>query len=133
MYPVKSQALQPTEEKYNFSPGTPISCAMARDNFDSSLQYMQSFLASLCANTPKSVDEIRKFSIPISMRRLREEVESLVCSVESTRWPVSAERRAMSAVSESRISPTMIMSGSCLKMERKPAAKVSPTLVFTCI
>ena len=41
---------------------------------------------------------------------------SLVCSVENTRWPVSAAWMAISAVSWSRISPTMITSGSCRTM-----------------
>ncbi len=39
---------------------------------------------------------------------------------------------AVSAVSASRISPIMITSGSCRKMERSPLAKVSPARTFTC-
>src|SRR5216117_2953320 len=38
---------------------------------------------------------------------------------------------AISAVSRSRISPTMMMSGSCRRMERSAAANVSPILGFT--
>ena len=41
---------------------------------------------------------------------------SFVCSVENTRWPVSAAWTAFSAVSRSRISPTMMMSGSCRRI-----------------
>src|SRR5258707_956666 len=58
---------------------------------------------------------------------------SLVCSVENTRCPVSAERIAMSAVSRSRISPTMITSGSWRTMCRSPAANVSPICGLTWI
>jgi hypothetical protein len=35
-----------------------------------------------------------------------------VCRVENTMWPVCAALMAISAVSRSRISPTMMMSGS---------------------
>jgi hypothetical protein len=38
---------------------------------------------------------------------------SLVCSVDSTMWPVMAARMPISAVVWSRISPTSTMSGSC--------------------
>ncbi len=50
------------------------------------------------------------------------------CSVASTRWPVCAARRAISAVSSSRISPTQITSGSCRRMLRSDLAKVMPAL-----
>ncbi len=56
---------------------------------------------------------------------------SLVCSVESTMWPVSAALTAISAVSKSRISPTMMMSGSCRRKERSAAAKLRP--ISSCI
>src|SRR5438445_386793 len=46
------------------------------------------------------------------------------CSVLNTWWPVSAARIAISAVSESRISPTITTSGSCRSIERRPFAKV---------
>ena len=59
-----------------------------------------------------SVVVIRKWGTPRSSRRVIEEGASLVCRVESTRWPVSAACTACSAVSVSRISPTMMMSGS---------------------
>ncbi len=48
---------------------------------------------------------------------------SRVCSVESTRWPVSAAVSAMSMVSLSRISPTRITSGSCLRAALRAEAK----------
>ncbi len=56
---------------------------------------------------------------------------SLVCSVESTKWPVSAALTAISAVSKSRISPTMMMSGSCRRNARRAVAKFSP--ISSCI
>ena len=40
---------------------------------------------------------------------------------------------AISAVSASRISPTMMMSGSWRRIERRPAAKVSPIFGLTWI
>ena len=49
-----------------------------------------------------------------------------VCRVVSTKWPVSAAWIAICAVSESRISPTMITSGSWRTKARIAAAKVSP-------
>ena len=49
---------------------------------------------------------------PMFIRRVRVDGASLVCSVDSTMWPVCAALIAMSAVSRSRISPTMMMSGS---------------------
>ena len=54
----------------------------------------------------------RNGSMPMLSRRVTVDGASLVCSVESTRWPVSAALTAISAVSKSRISPTMMMSGS---------------------
>ncbi len=50
--------------------------------------------------------------MPISTRRVMAPGASFVCSVENTRWPVSEARIAISAVSLSRISPTMMTSGS---------------------
>ncbi len=56
---------------------------------------------------------------------------SLVCSVESTRWPVWAALIEMSAVSRSRISPTMMMSGSWRRNDFSAVAKVRPAFSFT--
>ena len=69
--------------------------------------------------------------MPMSMRRAMTPGASLVCSVESTRWPVSAAFTAMSAVSPSRISPTRQMSGSWRSTERSTEANVRPTCWFT--
>ncbi len=49
---------------------------------------------------------------------------SLVCRVLNTRWPVSAACTAISAVSRSRISPTMMTSGSWRMRARTPSAKL---------
>ena len=56
--------------------------------------------------------------MPRSIRRVTEVAESFVCSVEKTRWPVSAACTAFCAVSSSRISPTMMMSGSWRRIVR---------------
>ncbi len=61
--------------------------------------------------------------MPISVRRVIAEGASLVCSVERTRWPVSADSTAIRAVSASRISPTMITSGSARSIERRPVGE----------
>ena len=55
----------------------------------------------------------------------------LACTVVNTRWPVSAACTAICAVSGSRISPTMILSGSWRRIERRPRAKVRPFFSFT--
>jgi len=55
----------------------------------------------------------------------------IVCIVVKTMWPVSDAAIAISIVSRSRISPTMILSGSWRKIERKPRAKVRPFFSFT--
>ncbi len=59
----------------------------------------------------------------MSINRVTAPVESLVCSVLKTWWPVSAARMAISAVSESRISPTITTSGSWRRMARKPVGE----------
>ena len=71
--------------------------------------------------------------MPISISREIAPGASLVCSVESTRWPVSAASMAICAVSRSRISPTMMMSGSARIIERRPEENVRPArgLVWT--
>gem|GEM_PF-3321075 len=55
--------------------------------------------------------------------RLIDWTTSPVCRVESTRWPVSAAVIAMEIDSVSRISPTRIRSGSCLKASRRARGK----------
>ena len=68
-----------------------------------------------------------KDCMPISIIRPIVAGQSLVCRVEKTRWPVIAALIAISAVSISRISPTMIISGSCRRKAFSAAGKVIPT------
>ena len=55
----------------------------------------------------------------------------LAWTVVKTRWPVRADWTAICAVSSSRISPTMILSGSWRRIERSPRAKVRPFFSLT--
>ena len=57
------------------------------------------------------------------MMRLIVSVASTVCSVESTRWPVSAADSAVWTVSSSRISPTRMTSGSWRRTRRSARLK----------
>src|SRR6266403_3797107 len=50
-------------------------------------------------------------------------VESSVCKVEKTKWPVSAASSAVAIVSRSRISPTRMTSGSWRRPARKAVEK----------
>ncbi len=59
-----------------------------------------------------------------SMMRLIVSGASTVCSVENTRWPVSAAERAVCTVSVSRISPTRITSGSWRSTRRSAWPKL---------
>ena len=77
---------------------------------------------------------VRNGSTPISFRRVSAPGASFVWSVESTKCPVSADSIEIFAVSTSRISPTMITSGSDRTIERRAVAKVSPArrLIWIC-
>ena len=72
------------------------------------------------ATMQSTAEETRKGSMPMSISRPRALGASRVWSVERTRWPVRAASTAMCAVSRSRISPTMITSGSARSIERRP-------------
>ena len=69
---------------------------------------------------------------PMSRRRVSAPAALLVCSVEKTRWPVSAAWMAICAVSRSRISPIRMMSGSWRSTERSARAKVRSIAGSTC-
>ena len=72
---------------------------------------VQIMRTSRCARTPRSVELIRKPGM-LEIEQARDRVgASFVCSVDRTRWPVSAACNAVLR-SPSRISPTMMMSGS---------------------
>ena len=68
----------------------------------------------------------------MSIMRIGVLAASSVCTVENTRWPVSAARSAMCAVSSSRISPTRMTSGSWRSTERSTRAKLRSIFSFTC-
>ena len=70
--------------------------------------------------------------MPMSSSRTTLSAALLVCSVESTRWPVSDASTPVLAVSASRISPTMITSGSARMKLRMAAANVQPIFGLTC-
>ena len=64
--------------------------------------------------------------MPMFKSRVAPLAASLVWRVEKIRCPVSEVRMASSAVSRSRTSPTITMSGSWRRMLRSAEAKVSP-------
>src|SRR6478752_4631770 len=91
------------------------------------LHWPQMRRTSRCATTRLTALETLNASIPMSIMRVMVLGASLVCSVESTKWPVSAALMAIPPVSRSRISPIMMMLGSCRRKAFSAAAKVSPT------
>ena len=126
-YPDSLQCLQP-RARYSvtlpFSPrvgakrlrlAAPVSYA--------SLQRGHSFRTSRTLTTPTSDDATMKGSSPRSMRRVTAPAASLVCTVLSTRWPVTDARNAICAVSLSRISPIMTTSGSWRRIARSAVGK----------
>ena len=70
-------------------------------------------------------------AMPMFIRRVSVVGASLVCSVDSTMWPVCAALIAISPVSRSRISPTMMMSGSWRRKALSATAKVRPAFSLT--
>jgi hypothetical protein len=86
-------------------------------------------------STAISVEEIKNGSTPMSTSRVTAPGESFVCSVLKTKWPVSEAWMEICAVSRSRISPTMMMSGSWRKKDFSALAKVMPaaSLMATCM
>ena len=100
--------------------------AVSGSGVNSSRQFGQMRRTRRCAQVSRIEDEIRNGSMPMSSRRVIAPAASFVCKVESTWWPVSAAFTAMSAVSLSRISPIITMSGSCRRMERSAFAKLRP-------
>ena len=65
------------------------------------------------------------------IKRPMTSVTLLACTVVNTRWPVSADWMAICAVSWSRISPTMILSGSWRKNRTQSAREGEPFFSFT--
>ena len=95
------------------------------------LQSLQIRRTSRWATTRFTALATLNASIPMSIIRVIVLGASLVCRVDSTRWPVSAALIAMPPVSRSRISPIMMMFGSCRRNALSAAAKVSPISVRT--
>src|SRR5438445_523098 len=95
------------------------------------LHCVQSLRARRWAVIRMTEDAMLKGATPMFRSRISVAGASLVCSVDSTRWPVCAAFTAMSAVSRSRISPTMMMSGSCRRNARSAIANVIPALSLT--
>ena len=65
-----------------------------------SQQCVQSFRARRWASTAVTAEPVRNGSTPISLRRVSALGASFVCSVESTKWPVSADSIEIFAVSD---------------------------------
>ena len=130
--PVELQLAQPLP-RYTLTSDTASPDSRAISNLSSSgallssyLQFEQITRISRWAIKASTLDDKRYGSRPISIRRVIPLAASLVCRVEKTRCPVRATRIAISAVSKSRTSPTIITSGSCLKILRRPRAKSRP-------
>ena len=112
------------------SPSSRASCALSGAR---RRQSTHSRRTRRCAITASRLEDNRNGSTPISLRRVTAPIAVLVCSVESTRWPVRDACTAICAVSRSRISPTITTSGSWRKIARKPRAKLISTLPLTCV
>ena len=69
--------------------------------------------------------------MPMSRRRVTAPTAVLVCSVASTRCPVRLACTEIWAVSRSRISPIMTMSGSWRRIARRPREKLRSTFGLT--
>ena len=95
------------------------------------LQCGQITRTSRCARMQFSAETKLYGSTPMFRKRPSTSSTLLAWTVVNTRWPVSAALMAICAVSWSRISPTMILSGSWRRIERRPRAKVSPFFSFT--
>src|SRR5690606_27402901 len=94
-----------------------------------SLQLEHNFLTKRWAILQLSVLAIKNDGTPMSINLDTVAHAELVCMVDKTKCPVKAALTAMLAVATSRISPTIIMSGSCLKNVLKVDAKFN--LIFS--
>ena len=97
-----------------------------------SLQLLHSVRIRRWASIPTQASEKFTGSRPKSSKRVIVSGAELVCSVDSTKWPVNEASIPACAVSLSRISPIRIMSGSARKNARRAAAKLKPILGLTC-
>lgn len=97
------------------------------------LQWGQSLRAKRCDTTIFKLDTMRRGSIQRLMRRWIVLTVEFAWIVENTRCPVIEASIARCAVSASRISHTMMMSGSCLSRLRSPSAKLNPICGLICV
>lgn len=97
------------------------------------LQWGQSFRASLWETITRREEEIRSGSTPRFTNRWIVWAAELVWSVENTIWPVIEASIASFAVSSSRISPTIIISGSCRSSDLSHFAKVNWMAGLICV
>ncbi len=95
------------------------------------LQFLHKRLARRCATIRCMEEAILNAGTPMLIKRVSVSGALFVCNVDKTRWPVCAAFTDISAVSRSRISPTIMMSGSCRKKALNAEAKVKPTLLST--
>ena len=96
-----------------------------------SLHFLQRVRTRRWARIPRRASAKLSGSIPMSRRRTIVSGALFVWSVLKTRWPVSDASTPVLAVSKSRISPTMITSGSARRKARMAAAKSKPILDWT--
>ena len=136
LYPVSLQTEQPTGlygvQEPSRSDSLKPACSKASGSMlVGALQLAHKRRASRCAVIRMTDEAMLNAGTPILARRVSVVGASLVCKVLNTMCPVCAALIEMSAVSRSRISPTMITSGSWRKKAFKAEAKVSPALSLT--
>src|ERR1039458_9443159 len=136
LYPVLLQTPQPLPfwifTLLDSSGVKPASSRVCAGTSITAMQSLQMRRTRRCAQMRWTDVATRNGSMPMFIRRVMVSGAPLVCSVESTRWPVSAALMAISAVSKSRISPTRMMLGSCRRNDRRAAAKFNPICSFIC-
>jgi hypothetical protein len=96
------------------------------------LAFAQTLGQALGKNAQAEASAKLKGSMPISSKRMTDSGALLVCSVANTRWPVSEASIPVEVVSLSRISPTMMMSGSARRKAFMMTAKSSPAFLLIC-
>ena len=89
----------------------------------------QMMRTSRCASTQLSAETNWYASTPMFRKRPSTSSTLLAWTVVNTRWPVSAELMAICAVSVSRISPTMILSGIVAQDRAQAARERQPLLL----
>src|SRR5439155_10832210 len=135
LYPVPPQVSHPWPLKnvrcFASASGMPRACSSSSEYLCSALQLEQTRRTRRCATIRFTALATLNGSIPMSIIRVTVDGASFVCSVDSTRWPVNAALMAIDPVSRSRISPTMMMFGSCRRNALRAAANVMPTSLRT--